>query len=128
MYDWTADILSGVTNPSPVQHVILNVRVQADTRLRNFVGYLSHLQLVLTTPPVAPLRRVTIRLNSYDGSHIGVGIEQEIRDALPVLRDSGLLEVVLLEQNSPRLALGPRQYIDSDGEITLLRVTSSFDH
>ncbi|KAJ7202346.1 hypothetical protein GGX14DRAFT_654269 [Mycena pura] len=100
MYDWAVGILSGVPNPSPVQHVILNVRVHLDMPWRsNFIGYLTHLQLVLTAPPVAPLRRVTVRLNSYDGSHIGVGIEQEIRDALPVLRDRGLLEVVLLERN-----------------------------
>ncbi|KAJ7202350.1 hypothetical protein GGX14DRAFT_654273 [Mycena pura] len=96
MYDWIAGILSGVPNPSPVQHVILNVC--ANTRC-DFIRYLSQLQPLLTAPPMAPLRRVTVRLDSYDGSHFGVGEEQKIRDALPALRDNGLLEVVLLEQN-----------------------------
>ncbi|KAJ7202345.1 hypothetical protein GGX14DRAFT_399510 [Mycena pura] len=100
-YNWAAAILSSVPNPSPIRHVVLNVGVipSNEPARSHFIHHLSLLQLVLIAPSVAPLRNVTIRVDSYDGSHFSVGEEQKIRDALPVLRDSGLLEVVLLERN-----------------------------
>ncbi|KAJ7078493.1 hypothetical protein C8R44DRAFT_96658 [Mycena epipterygia] len=91
---WASNILATTRDPSPIQHVILNVCIEE--RDLPYLFRLGDIEPFLVTSEMASLRKVTINLDSFDLDFNIYGGERDICEAFPSLLDRGILEVELL--------------------------------
>ncbi|KAJ7083616.1 hypothetical protein B0H15DRAFT_850158 [Mycena belliarum] len=91
---WVGSVLATSRDPSPIDHVILNISVE-----ENDLPYLHHLRTLesfLLAPQMASLRTVTVNLDSFDVDFSICGGEREIIEAFSILAKREMLEVELL--------------------------------
>ncbi|KAJ6535998.1 hypothetical protein DFH09DRAFT_1179312 [Mycena vulgaris] len=91
---WAANLLATTSDPSPIQHVILNVNIEE--RDLPYLFRLEHLESFLLAPEMASLRKVTVNLDSYDMDFNIYGGDREVVEAFSILSERDMLEVELL--------------------------------
>ncbi|KAJ6551699.1 hypothetical protein B0H19DRAFT_1073349 [Mycena capillaripes] len=91
---WAANILATSANPSPIQHVILNVNI--DEKDLPYLFRLEDLEPFLVAPEMASLRKLTVKIDSFDLDLQIYSCQRDIYEAFPSLGDRDMLEIELL--------------------------------
>ncbi|KAF7368883.1 hypothetical protein MVEN_00214100 [Mycena venus] len=92
--NWAGSILSTSQDPSPIQHVILNVNVDERDLLSLF--RLEDLEPFLLAPEMTAVRKLTVNLDSFDVDFNIYSCQRDVREALPLLDARDMLEIGLL--------------------------------
>ncbi|KAF8218232.1 hypothetical protein K438DRAFT_1953057 [Mycena galopus ATCC 62051] len=90
---WTGNILTTSRDPSPIQHVILNVNVEEQDLSCLFL--LGELERFFVAPKMSSLRLLTVNLDSFELDFSIYSCECDIRDVFPILCGRGMLEIQL---------------------------------
>ncbi|KAJ7492213.1 hypothetical protein FB451DRAFT_521180 [Mycena latifolia] len=92
--DWAGNLLATAPDPSPIEHVILNVCVEEGDL--PYLFHLENLEPFLIAPQMAALRKLTVNLDSFDLDFNIYGGERDILQAFPILSERDMLEIELL--------------------------------
>ncbi|KAJ7248249.1 hypothetical protein B0H12DRAFT_1123767 [Mycena haematopus] len=90
---WTWNILATSRDPSPIQHVILNVNVEE--RDISYLFRLKEIERFLVAPAMSSLRRLTVNLGSFELDFNIYNCERDLSEAFPILWGRGMLAVGL---------------------------------
>ncbi|KAF7377950.1 hypothetical protein MSAN_00218900 [Mycena sanguinolenta] len=90
---WTGNILATSRDPSPIQHVVLNINVEEQDISDLF--RLKELERFLVAPTMSSLRRLTVNLDSSDLDFDLYSCERDLSEAFPILSSRGMLAIGL---------------------------------